>query len=81
MTNRLFWVALGATVGILVVSKASRTLRRFTPAGMAESTAGVPGAIGGALQDFADDVRAAAAEREFELYRLLGIDAHDGGAE
>lgn len=75
MVKRVFWVALGATAGILVVRKASKTLHKFTPSGIAEGTAGLPGAIGGALHDFADDVRAAAAEREFELYRVLGVDA------
>ncbi len=74
MVKRVFWVALGATAGVLVVRKASKTLRKFTPSGIADGAAGLPGAIGEAIQDFADDVRAAAAEREFELYRVLGMD-------
>lgn len=74
MGKRVFWVALGATAGVLVVRKASKTLRKFTPSGIAEGASGLPGAIGGAFQDFADDVRSAAAEREFELYRVLGVD-------
>jgi hypothetical protein len=77
MVKRVFWVALGATVGVLVVTKASKTLRKFSPAGIAESAGGLPGAISGKFQDFADDVRAAAAEREFELYRVLGVDVKD----
>ncbi len=77
MVKRVFWVALGATVGVLVVTKASKTLRRFSPSGIAQGAGSLPGAIGGALQDFADDVRAAAAEREFELYRVLGVDAKE----
>lgn len=74
MAKRLFWVALGATVGVLVVTKASKTLRKFSPAGIAEGAGALPGSIGGRFQSFADDVRAAAAEREFELYRVLGVD-------
>jgi hypothetical protein len=77
MTKRLFWIALGATVGVLVVTKASKTLRKFSPSGIAEGASGIPGAITGRLQDFADDVRNAAAEREFELYRVLGVDVKD----
>ena len=77
MGKRLFWVALGATVGVIVVTKASRTLRKFTPSGLADTATGLPGAIGGALQDFAEDVRLAAAEREMELYRVLGVDVKD----
>jgi hypothetical protein len=77
MVKRVFWVALGATVGVLVVTKTSKTLRKFSPAGIAQGAGGLPGAIGGRLQGFADDVRAAAAEREFELYRVLGVDAKE----
>jgi hypothetical protein len=79
MVKRMFWVTLGATVGILVVTKASKTLRRFTPSGIADSASGVPGAISGALHGFADDFRAAATEREFELYHVLGVDVSDPG--
>ncbi|HEU5354282.1 MAG TPA: hypothetical protein VFU65_07455 [Actinocrinis sp.] len=77
MGKRVFWIALGATAGVLVVRKASKTLRKFTPSGIAEGAAGLPGSIGDAFQGFADDVRAAAAEREFELYRVLGVDVAD----
>ncbi|HZU57616.1 MAG TPA: hypothetical protein VFA06_17225 [Actinocrinis sp.] len=77
MGKRVFWIALGATAGVLVVRKASKALHKFTPSGIADGAAGLPGAIGGAFQDFADDVRAAAAEREFELYRVLGVDVAD----
>ena len=77
MVRRAFWLALGATAGILVVTKVSKTLRRFTPSGIADTASGLPSAIGGHFQGFADDVRNAAAEREFELYRVLGVDAAD----
>ena len=79
MGKRVFWIALGATAGVLIVRKASKTLRKFTPSGIAEGAAGLPGTIGDAFQDFADDVRAAAAEREFELYRVLGVDVTEPG--
>lgn len=77
MAKRVFWVALGATVGVLVVNRASKTMRKFTPSGIAQGAGGLPGAITGRLQGFADDVRNAAAEREFELYRVLGVDVKD----
>jgi len=79
MVKRVFWVALGASVGVLVVTKGSKMLRKFTPSAIAENATRVPGALTGAVQGFADDVRAAAAEREFELYRVLGVDAKDAG--
>ena len=77
MGKRVFWIALGATVGVIVFTKASKAARKFSPSGIAQGAGGIPGAIGSAVQDFADDVRAAAAEREFELYRVLGVDVKD----
>jgi hypothetical protein len=77
MAKRVFWIALGATVGILVASKASKTLRKFSPTALADGAAGVPGTISGAVRGFLDDVHYAAAEREMELYRALGTDIRD----
>ena len=74
MVKTVFWVALGATVGALVVTKASRTLRKFSPAGLADQASGVPGRLSGAWSDLTEDIRSAAAEREFEIYRALGVD-------
>ncbi len=77
MGKRIFWVALGATVGVLAVRKTSKALRKFTPSGLAEGASALPGQVGGAFQQFADDVRNAAAEREFELYKVLGVDVKE----
>ena len=75
MYKRVFWIALGATVGVLVVTKGAKTLRKFTPSGLADSASGIPGALGDSVRGFLDDVQYAAAEREMELYRALGMDA------
>lgn len=77
MVKRVFWVALGATAGVVLVNRASRAARKLSPAGIAETAGGVPGRVSAAWQDFAEDVRAAAAEREFELYRTLAVDASE----
>jgi hypothetical protein len=74
VVKRVFWVALGASAGVVAVNRATRAARRLAPRAMADSAAGVPGRITGAWQDFAEDVRSAAAEREFELYHTLGVD-------
>jgi hypothetical protein len=79
MVKRAFWITFGATVGILVVTKGTKALRKLTPAALSESAGRLPAALTGAIQDFADDVRAAATEREFELYKVLGVDAKDAG--
>ena len=77
MIKRVFWVALGASVGIVAVNRATKAAKKLAPSRVADSAAGVPGRITAAWQDFAEDVRSAAAEREFELYRTLAVDASE----
>jgi hypothetical protein len=71
--RRLFWMGVGATVGVLVVRKITKTAHAFTPAGVAESAGG----IGYSIRYFADEVRAGMVEREAELRDALGIDGDD----
>ncbi len=78
MTRRLFYVALGATVGVLVVRRASRAAQRFTPAGVQAGLAGAVSGLADAVRDFGAEVRAGMAEREFQLRTDLGLDgSHD----
>ena len=74
MTRRLFYVALGATAGVLLVRRATRAAARITPAGLQSSLSAALGDLGEDLRAFADDVREAAAEREAELRTVLGLD-------
>ena len=67
MTRRIFYIALGATVGILVV-------RRLTSAAESLQPENVARKVVGSVQGFAHDVRAGMAEREGELRSALGID-------
>jgi hypothetical protein len=71
----MFWLALGATAGVLVVRKVTRTAKAFTPAGLAESAGG----LGESVRAFADEVRLGMVQREAELRDALGIDGdgHD----
>ena len=78
MTRRLFYVALGATAGVLLVRKASQAAQRFTPAGMQRGLGGALGGLGDAIRDFGAEIRAGMAEREAELRTGLGLDGtHD----
>ncbi|MCW2723248.1 MAG: hypothetical protein JWN35_169 [Frankiales bacterium] len=78
MTRRMFYIALGATVGVLVVRRASQAAARFTPAGVQTSVIGAFGGLGEAIRDFGADIRAGMAEREDELRVELGLDGrHD----
>lgn len=69
--RRVFWVALGAAAGILVVRKLTQTANAYSPEGIAGSLSNVADAV----RDFADAVREGAAEREQELRVALGVDA------
>lgn len=76
--RRLFWVALGATAGVLAVRKLTSTAKAYTPEGMAQGLAG----LGEGLRELAAVVRESMAERDAELRLALGIDegAMDAGA-
>jgi uncharacterized membrane protein YebE (DUF533 family) len=74
MMRRLFYVAAGAAVGVIVVRKASQAAQRFTPAGVAAQAGGV----GGRIAEWWQVVQDMAAVREAELREALGIDEpHD----
>jgi len=78
--RRLFWVAIGATAGILVVRKLSRTARSLTPAGLAETVTRSAADIADAIRDFSAEVRVAMSEREKELMAALADDGTELGA-
>ncbi len=67
MTKRVFYIALGVTVGVL-------TMRRLTAAAQSLQPDSVARKLASSLQGFADDVRAGMAEREGELRSALGLD-------
>ena len=73
--RRLFWLAMGITIGALVVRKVSRAAERMTPAGISASVAEGLRDLADAIGDFGADVRAAMAEREQELRAGTGLDA------
>ena len=78
MSRRLVYIAFGAAVGILVVQRATRAAKRFTPAGVQSSIAGSLSGLTEAIRDFSVDLREVMAEREDELRVTLGLDGtHD----
>lgn len=76
--RRLFWLALGATAGVLVVRRLTAAAQRLTPAGIAESLSAGLSELAEAIGDFAGDVRAAMGERESELRAGVGLDGQLG---
>lgn len=78
--RRLFWLAMGVTIGALLVRKLSRAAQKLTPSGMATGVAGALAELADAIRDFAADVREAMAEREHELRQATGLDGATGPA-
>lgn len=78
--RRLFWLAMGITIGALIVRKLSRAAGRLTPSGMANGLAGGLSDLADSIRDFADDVREAMSEREAELREATGLDGSTGPA-
>ncbi len=62
--RRLFWLAMGITIGALVVRKLSRAAEKMTPGGIAGSIAEALRDLADAIGEFGADVREAMAERE-----------------
>ena len=72
--RRLFWVALGATVGALAVRKVTKTVNAYSPSGVAHGVSGGLSDFGEGLREMAEAVREGMAERETELRYALGMD-------
>jgi hypothetical protein len=71
VTRRIFYLALGATVGVLVVRRVSAAAEQWQPDNLARR-------LTIAVEDFLADVREAMNEREGELRDALGLDGrHD----
>jgi hypothetical protein len=72
--KRLFWLALGASAGVLAVRRLTQSAKRWTPEGLSQRA----GALGGQVSGLLDEVRAYAEEREAELRDALELDGrHD----
>ena len=73
--RRLFWLAMGITIGVLLVRKLSAAAEKLTPGSIGRSIADGLTDIAEAIGDFGAEIRAAAAEREAELRAGTGLDA------
>jgi hypothetical protein len=69
--RRLFWIAFGATLGILLFRKVNKTIDSYSPAGVGRSLT----SVGDGLRELSDVIREGMAEREAELRVALGVDA------
>jgi hypothetical protein len=78
--RRLFWLAMGITIGALIVRKLSRAAEKLTPSGVAGGLAGALRELADSIRDFTADVREAMSEREAELREATGLDGTPGPA-
>ena len=72
--KRIFWLALGVTVGALVVRKLSSAAEQLSPRGLSQSLRGLADAVA----DFVDEVRQSASAREAELVEGADTDGKLG---
>ena len=74
--RRLFYVAFGATAGVLVVRRVSKAANKWTPEGIAAQAGGA----GERIAEWWAEVKVLAAQREAELREALGLDDTEGSA-
>ena len=72
--RRLFWLALGATAGVLIVRKLSRAAEKLTPQGIVQSFTDGLNELAVAVREFTADVREAMTDREAALREAAGLD-------
>lgn len=74
----MFWLAMGVTIGALVVRRITRAAEALTPRGIAGSVSGSLTSLADAVRDFTAEVRDGMTEREAELREGAGIDGRLG---
>ena len=72
--RRLFWLAMGVTIGALVVRKLSQAAEKLTPSGIAAGIGQGLSDLADSIGEFGADVRAAMSERELQLRESTGLD-------
>lgn len=68
--RRIFWTALGASVGVLVVRRVTKAAEAYTPEGVARGLSG----LAEGLREMAQVVRESMQQRDAELRLALGVD-------
>jgi hypothetical protein len=74
--RRLFYIAFGATAGVLVVRRVSKAANKWTPEGIAAQAGGA----GERIAEWWAEVKVLAAQREAELREALGLDDSEEGS-
>lgn len=69
--SRLFWVGVGAAVGVYVTRRVNSAARHLTPRGFADDLGDALRDVAVAIGTFGADVRDGMSERENELHRMV----------
>lgn len=69
--RRLFWIGVGAAVGVGATRKFHEVTQKATPAGIGTSLGEGLRELGAGLGAFGAEIRAGMAERETELYDMV----------
>ncbi len=76
--RRVFWLAMGASIGALIVRKLSTAAQQLTPGNVLGNLAEGIRDLGAAVRDFTVEVREGMREREEELRDGVGLDGRLG---
>lgn len=71
--KKLFWVAVGVGITVLVVVKGRELMRMATPQGVADQASKVGRSIESRVMQFVSDVQSHSSAREAELRDALGM--------
>lgn len=77
----LFWLAMGVTIGVLVVRKLNSAAEAMKPNAIAQRTGRGAADLADQARSFAADVRAAMHQREIELREGAGLDATEASTK
>jgi hypothetical protein len=69
--SRLFWLGVGAAVGVMITRRINSAARHLTPRGFADDVSDALYELAGAIGTFGADVRAGMVERERELHHMV----------
>ncbi|MGH8876526.1 MAG: DUF6167 family protein [Stackebrandtia sp.] len=71
MVKRIFWLAAGVAVGVIVVRKLARGADALSPAGIGERLKNTAVTAGAGMRSFMSDVSEGMHEKEAELHDAI----------
>jgi hypothetical protein len=69
--SRLFWLGVGAAIGVMATRRVNRAAKHLTPGGFAEDVGDALRELALAVGSFGADIRAGMVERERELHQMV----------